>query len=128
MGDNTERKDVLLQILHNIASGQAVSKQNECLCLITALNRMCPHKDRGQCIGCEYEISTKATVFLLVSEYNRMMDLYGKSSDELSKTKYKNLLKQQVLPSLDEILECVGEQYGDNAREMLEEIIKENTL
>lgn len=128
LGDNTQKKDILLNILHNIASGQAVSKQNECLCLITALNRMCPYKDRGQCIGCEYEISTKATVFLLVSEYNRMMNLYDKSSDELSKMKYKNLLKQQVLPSLDEILECVGEQYGDNVREMLEEIIKENTL
>jgi len=127
-GTDTDKKDELLQILHEIGSGTAVSKQNECLCLMTALHKPCPHIDRGQCIGCEYEISTKATVFLLVSEYNRMMSLYTQTNDDMTKQKYRSMLKELVLPSLDEILQCTGEQYGDAAREMLEEIIRENTL
>ena len=127
-GTETDRKDELLKILHEIGSGTAVSKQNECLCLMTALHKPCPYADRGQCIGCEYEISTKATVFLLVSEYNRMMNLYSQTKDDMTKQKYRSMLKELVLPSLDEILQCTGEQYGDAAREMLEEIIRENTL
>lgn len=123
-----DRKEELLQILHNIGSGVAVSKQNECLCLMTALQKRCPYVERGQCIGCEYEISTKATVFLLVSEYNRMIDLYKNTTDNLAQQKYKTLLKEQILPALDEIIQCIDEQYGSAAREMLEEIIRENTL
>lgn len=128
LGTKNSRKDELLHILHNIGSGTAVSKQNECLCLMTALHKMCPYTDRKQCIGCEYEISTKATVFLLISEYNRMLSLYENTKDKLTRNKYRSLLKEYILPSLDEILQCTGEQYGDKAREMLEEIIRENTL
>lgn len=128
IGTDIDKKEELLQILHEIGSGVAVSKQNECLCLMTALHKLCPYADRGQCIGCEYEISTKATVFLLVSEYNRMMSLYEQTKNDMSKQKYKSLLKELILPSLDEILQCTSEQYGDAAREMLEEIIRENTL
>lgn len=122
------QKEKLLQVLHNIGSGTAVAKQNECLCLMTALHKMCPYAERKQCIGCEYEISTKATVFLLVSEYNRMLSLYEDAKDILTRNKYKKLLKELILPSLDEILQCTGMQYGEKAREMLEEIVKENTL
>lgn len=124
----TSKREELLQILHNIGNGSAVSKQRECLCLMTALHRLCPYADRGQCIGCEYEISTKATVFLLVSEYNRMLKLYEESTDNLTRQKYKVLLKKEILPALDEIIQCTGEQYGENAQKMLEEIIRENTL
>lgn len=127
LGTDTDKREELLRILHNIGNGLAVSKQNECLCLMTALHKLCPHADRGQCIGCEYEISTKATVFLLVSEYNRMMKLYEETKDSLTRQKYKVLLKEQILPALDEIIQCTGEQYGDAAREMLEEIIMEHS-
>lgn len=128
LGPEKDKKEELLQILHSIGNGSAVSKQSECLCLMTALHKLCPYADRGQCIGCEYEISTKATVFLLVSEYNRMLKLYEDSTDKLTRQKYKTLLKKQILPALDEVIQCTGEQYGDAAREMLEEIIRENTL
>lgn len=128
LGPEKDKKEELLQILHSIGNGSAVSKQSECLCLMTALHKLCPYADRGQCIGCEYEISTKATVFLLVSEYNRMLKLYEDSTDKLTRQKYKTLLKKQILPALDEVIQCAGEQYGDAARKMLEEIIRENTL
>ena len=57
-----------------------------------------------------------------------MLKLYENSKDNLTRQKYKALLKEQILPSLDEIIQCTGEQYGDAAQEMLEKIIRENTL
>jgi hypothetical protein len=124
--DNT--RDNILNILHRIGNGNAISKQNECLCLMSAMKRLCPYNDRTNCIGCEYEISTKSTVFLMVSEYNRLFKLYQDSTDKLLKNKYKTLLEEIVLPTMEELLHCVEEQYGTKAMTSLEKIIKENVL
>lgn len=120
-------KEDVLRILHRIGNGNAASKQNECLCLMTAMNKICPYNDRRSCPGCEFEISTKATMFLMVSEYQRLATLYHNSLNELIKTKCKTLIKDIVLPSIDEMLHCVGEQYGNDAVESLERIIKETS-
>ncbi|MBG0764967.1 MAG: hypothetical protein H0S78_08785 [Tissierellales bacterium] len=92
---------------------------------MTAMKKFCPYQDRSSCIGCEYEISTKSTVFLIISEYNRLLALYNKTSDERLKNKYKTLIKETVLPTIDELFQCVKEQYGDDALESLEKIVKE---
>ena len=116
----------ILQILHRIGNGYAVSKQNECLCLITAMQKICPFMGRSNCIGCKYEISIKSTVFLIISEYNRLYDLYKAAQDNRLKEKYRTLLQETVLPVLDELLQCVQEQYGNETLQLLEKIIKEN--
>lgn len=72
-----------LQILHTIGSGQAFSKQPECMCLLTAIGKACPYADKRQCVGCDYEISTKSTMYLLISEYNRMKNLYMNAANKL---------------------------------------------
>lgn len=126
--EEENRKDTILSILHEIGSGAAVSKQEECLCLMTAIHRFCPYSDRRQCIGCDYEISTKSTIFLLISEYNRMMHLYSTAQEKRTKIKYNKMLKMEILPALDEILQCIREGYGEKALAVFEEIIKENTL
>lgn len=122
-----DKKNSILQILHRIGNGNAVSKQNECLCLMTAMKKLCPYSERSGCIGCKYEISTKSTVFLMISEYNRLISLYNETTDERLKGKYKALIKESVLPVVDELLQCVQEQYGEDALLSLEKIIKENT-
>lgn len=123
-----ESKDFLLTVLHRIGSGSAFSKQVECLCLLTALKKVCPYNERKQCIGCKFEISTKSTVFLIVNEYNRLMNLYNKTKEPLEKEKYKNIITQVVLPSMDEMLTCIKEQYGQKTYEVLESLIKENII
>lgn len=125
--DDENRTGSILQTLHRIANGNAVSKQDECLCLITAMKRFCPYSDRSSCIGCEYEISTKSTVFLMVSEYKRLYQLYHQTSDERIKGKYRALIKETVLPAMDELLQCIQEQYGEEALRSLEQMIKEGT-
>lgn len=127
LSDEENKTDNILRILHRIGNGNAVSKQDECLCLMSAMKRFCPYAERSSCIGCEYEISTKSTVFLMISEYNRLLSLYQSATDEKIKNKYRALIKETVLPVMDEMLQCVKEQYGEEALRSLEKIIKENS-
>ena len=123
--ENTTKS--ILNILHRIGNGNAVSKQEECLCLASAMKKFCPYAERSSCIGCEYEISTKSTMFLMISEYNRLLSLYQSATDEKIRNKYKALIKETVLPVMDEMLQCIKEQYGEKALLSLEKIIKENS-
>lgn len=125
--DEENTKKNILNILHRIGNGNAVSKQEECLCLVSAMKKFCPYAERSSCIGCEYEISTKSTMFLMISEYNRLVSLYQSATDEKIRNKYKSLIKETVLPVMDEMLQCIKEQYGEKAMLSLEKIIKENS-
>lgn len=125
--DEGNKTENILHILHRIGNGNAVSKQDECLCLMSAMKKFCPYAERSSCIGCEYEISTKSTVFLMISEYNRLLSLYQSATDEKIRNKYRALIKETVLPVMDEMLQCVKEQYGEEALHSLEKIIKENS-
>lgn len=116
-------KEQIITILHRIGNGEAVSKCDECLCLITALGKMCPYKERHNCPSCEYEISTKTTMFLMVEEVKRLQALYANSNNELEKNKYKAIVRDVVAPSIDEMLKIIEEQYGPSGIESLEKII-----
>lgn len=122
----TSDKDPLL-ILHAIGSGEAFSKQPECLCLLTAIGKVCPYADKRQCVGCNYEISTKSTMYLLISEYNRMKALYMNAANKLERNKYKELIRQIVAPKMSEMLDCLRDTYGEEIYQQFEQLIKENT-
>lgn len=122
----TEQTDILT-VLHRIGSGEAFSKQRECSCLLSALHRVCPYDNKRNCVGCSYEISTRSTMFLLISEYNRIMNLYHSAENHLEKAKYKNLLVKVVVPKMDEMLSSIRELYGENVFKDYEALIKENT-
>lgn len=62
----------------------------------------------------------------MISEYNRLLALYKETSDQRLKEKYKTLIRETVLPSVDELLQCIQEQYGDDAIKSLEKIVKES--
>lgn len=115
----------ILAILHRIATGEAFSKQAESLCLLSAIRKVCPYDSRAQCIGCQYEIKTKSTMFLLASEFKRLKLLHDSASSELEKRKYKVLITETVLPCLDEVLTCLKEVYGEEVFRAYESVIKE---
>lgn len=118
--------ETTLKALHRIGNGAAVSKMDECECLMSAFGRLCPYADKHNCMDCEYEISTKSTMFLMVSEYNRLMHLYHTADDVLEKEKNKYMLQEMVLPAMDEMITCIAEEYGESAVKTLEKIVKEN--
>ena len=126
--NETISQDVdILQALHRIGSGQAFSKQPECLCLLSAINKVCPFDDKRQCVGCRYEISTKSTFYLLISEFNRLRNLYAASTSTLEKLKYKKIITTIVLPKLSETLEQIKTNYGEEVYKQFERMIQENT-
>ncbi len=48
-----EIRGSISEILQNIASGNAMSKQDDCMCLLIAANYPCCEPERGCCIGCD---------------------------------------------------------------------------
>lgn len=122
----SEQTDILT-VLHRIGSGEAFSKQSECLCLMSALERLCPYATKRNCVGCKYEISTRSTLFLLIEEYNRLRNLYVSTENTLEKAKYKNILINIIAPKIDEMLYTIRENYGEDIFKEYENLIKENT-
>lgn len=121
----TSDKKELLNILHNIGCGNAISKTEDSLCIMIAMNKLCPYIEARQCIGCTYEISTKSTIFVLVKEFQRLLKLRNESTNELIKAKHTKLLKEVITPKIEEILIYIKEYHGEEALKELEYIIKE---
>ena len=113
----------ILEILHNIGSGAAFSKQPECLCLLSAVHKSCPYEQR-QCIGCDYEIGTMSTLYLIASEYNRMVELYQIVDNPLEKKKYETLVRATIIPKLEELLQEIRHSYGEKVCREYEEMVK----
>ena len=116
----------ILALLHEIGSGAAYSKQANSMCLLTAMKKLCPYTDTRQCVGCEYEIATKSTFFLLISEYKRMLTIYNSVNDPLERKKYELLVTNILLPKLNEMLNCIGETYGEDIFRQYENYLKES--
>jgi len=101
------------EILQNIASGNAPSRHDDCLCLMTAAGLPCPYADRDSCIGCGYEIYTKTAIHTLMGEYIRLSEL-KKSSGQTESRRYEKILEQAVLPAISEILCTAKHFYKEN--------------
>lgn len=121
-------ENTILEVLHRIGNGSAFSKNPENLCILSAIRKICPYDNKRVCVGCQYEISTKSTLYLMISEYNRLSFLYDSVHDGMEKEKYRNILTQIVIPKFDELLTCIKEQYGEEVFHTYEQMIKENIL
>ena len=89
--------------LQRIANGAAASRQEETLCLRVAVGLSCVDPLRGGCIGCGYEIYTKAAFHLLMKEYVRISRL-KKEAQGIEKSRLRNLLLQGILPAVREMV------------------------
>lgn len=123
--ENNVEPEQLLTICHRIGNGEALSKQGESMCLLSALGKLCPYDDRQHCVGCQYELQTKSTLLLLIGEFNRLNKQYQKLKNELERGKVRAILEQQIKPCLTEMLEALSEQYGESVLSDYEDIIKE---
>ena len=123
---NTDRETVI-NALHRIGNGEAVSKMSECGCLYSAFGKLCPYDDNHNCMNCDYEISSKSTIFLMASEFNRLNGLYKSAESLNEKEKCESMIVNIVMPAMNEMLTCAGETYGSDAAQMLGDIIKEST-
>ena len=113
----------VLEVLHNIGSGAAFSKQPECMCLLSAVYKNCPYSN-AQCIGCQFEISTKSTLLQLAAEYKRMADIYKNSNHPLERKKYKKMIRDVIVPKLEEMLIQLKDTYGDDVYNDYSKMVK----
>lgn len=95
----SERMDIA-SLLQDIASGEAVGKQDGCMCVMTGGGFPCPFPERFACIGCRYEIHTKALLHQLSSEYSRMRSLASGRDG----WRYQEMLRKVVLPVIGEYI------------------------
>jgi hypothetical protein len=118
-------KKEILNILHRIGNGDAVSKQNECLCAMTAMGKLCPYPEISYCIGCQYEISTKTTMLLLAADFKRLSTTYKTTDNAVQKKRCRSLARNIVAPKINELTRCMKEDSGEEAAEILYEIFQE---
>lgn len=107
-----------------LAFGNAASKQNHVLCMSIAFGQECPYPQRGQCIGCPYEILTKSTLYTLASEYEKHRSLYTKAPNDIVRKKYELIIRQVINLAIIEILTAVEQKEGEVAVEQLMNIVK----
>lgn len=118
-------KEKILEVLHKIGNGEAVSKTNGCLCVVTAMEKICPYSDRQNCTSCEYEISTKTTMMLMAKEYKRLNMRYKNARTDLEKERCKAMAKDVVIPSIEEMLSFLENNYGSDVLKSYEKVISE---
>jgi hypothetical protein len=111
-------KENVAAMLQNIASGNAPSRQEETLCLMTAAGMSCRFADRDSCIGCGYEIYTKTAMHALMREYIRLIDLQRLKTE--AAWRYGKMLEQAVFPAVEEMLFSMKMLYGADSGELLD--------
>lgn len=86
-----------MKILQQIAFGNAAARQEECLCLRTAADLPCTSPERSSCIGCVYEIHTKAVVHFLMKEYVRLQQYLTENPGDY---RTQLLLRKGIIPTV----------------------------
>lgn len=107
--------------LQNIASGWAVSKSSEFMCLRRAAGLECLTQGSASCLGCGYEIYTKTAVHMLVREYIRMNRLIREPGDN---DRIKDILKKFIIPSILQIFQSVSVLYPKADIDILKKIVE----
>jgi hypothetical protein len=110
-------------MLQNIASGAAPGRQKGYLCLMTAAGLPCPFALRDGCMGCGYEIYTKATMYALIREFVRLSDARD-SAEPTDAQRYALILEQAVKPAVKEILASAKLLYPDSDVSSLYDIME----
>ena len=110
LSDPSNIRENVFTILQNIASGNAPSRKDEYLCLMSAAGLPCISTDRAVCIGCGYEIYTKSAIHSLMKEYVRLSQL--KNTEKQADTwRYQKILEQTIMPAVSEMINSVKLLY-----------------
>lgn len=122
---NSVNKEEILMILHRIGNGEALSKTNGSHCMMLAMKKQCPFSQKGTCIGCPYEVSTKTTIFHLAAMSKELLRQYKEAPSLVEKDRLKTIVTEVIAPKLQEVLICVKENYGEEEFKIMNDIVKE---
>lgn len=109
-------RDALL----NIAHGKAVAKDEDSLCLMTACGFPCAENDRDGCVGCRYEIYTKALLHRIMGEYTRLKDHFTDPDG----WRHKAIAEAIVMPMVGEFIETMKQACQKRDMDTFKEIME----
>lgn len=89
-------------ILATIALGCATGKDQNTQCLCRAAHMPCQCPDRHGCLGCQYEIATKALLMKLVQAYGILWQA-SMDASELEKRRKRWLANHMYAPAIAEV-------------------------
>jgi hypothetical protein len=122
--NHTAIKESVADMLQNIASGYARGKQEGYLCLMTASGHSCAFATRSSCIGCDYEILTKATIHTLMEEYIRLSRLKNAAAKSEAR-RCALIIENAIIPAVAEMLCAIRLLYPESDMAGMLNIIEE---
>ncbi|MBR5266968.1 MAG: hypothetical protein IKU20_02085 [Lachnospiraceae bacterium] len=109
--DQQNYKSKVLELLKNLSTGKASSKEPFCYCLRQAAGYECTNPSRSSCIGCGYEIYLKSFFFHLGIKINQCKVSEENATTKFSKHKYRLYNATVLYPIAQELLLCMKEYY-----------------
>lgn len=126
ISDGGHDEYLILTMLHRLACGEAPARDEDVYCICKSLTGRCFYRDKRPCqLGCEYEIGTKASAYHLMEEYHRLEKLSRTTSDEQERKKYLSIITGCILPLINDMLNCMGEAYGEEYLMEFTQILKD---
>ena len=118
-------QDEIREAFYTIGSGLGASRGMHSYCLPMALNERC---QKRECLGCPYEMQTRADAYLLVGQYRKIRAAYAEAvmqKDAAQQRKYQMILRRllYVLYPMMSVLQA-QEPDGMLFRWMVEELRK----
>lgn len=118
----SDRKCVA-KILSNLVGNRSQGKDDRYLCLRIAAGDKCIFFDRDTCLGCGYEIYTKAAFYSLVKEY-QSLNQKRKSATNVESERYKQIIKTIIIPAIQEVLTSMKILYPSEDNSILLDILE----
>ncbi len=123
MSEGINSHDSVSLLLQRLVADGAPAKQPDFLCLRIASGDKCISSDRGTCIGCGYEVYTKAAFYTIVKEY-RLLNKKRKNASKMEAFRYQQILKKAILPAVTEVLESMKKLYPQEDNGILLDILE----
>lgn len=103
-------------LLEKLVAECAPAKQPEYFCLRIAAGDKCACPDRGSCLGCGYEIYTKASLHIVAKEFRRLYKA-KEAADGFEETRCRNLLEKVLVPAIIQMLASMKTLYKTSMEE-----------
>ena len=112
VAETFQSKGSIEKALKAIALGHGVGKNPEGFCLCKAADMPCRHPERLSCLGCRFEICTKALLLRYAAIHQQLAHLTDKMPDE-ERNRRRYLCEKFTYPAIFEILSHLKEETAE---------------
>ena len=119
-----QSKETISAALKAIALGHGVGKELDAFCVLKAAGKGCVCKSRLNCMGCQYEIKTKALLVKYAANHRFIAD-NSEGLSEKEKERRKYLYTTLTWPAMVEILSHMDSVTNEGEFSIYKNLIKE---